>query len=82
MLNFLLCSFVLCSLQPLKSGYGAVRCFIERQKTGMGDTNSKYYLYMESGKQFLMAAKKKPGSNGSNYAVSMQKERVGDKGKG
>ena len=48
----------------------------------MGGANSEYYLFIKSSKRFLMAGKKKSGNKTSNYAVSMNKERVSDKGAG
>ena len=68
--------------QPRRAGYGAIQCYIERKKTGMGGANSEYYLFITSSKRFLMAGKKKSGNKTSNYAVSMNKERVSDKGAG
>lgn len=66
-------------------GYGAVQCFIERKKIGMGGmggTNFEYYVFIKHHRRFLMAAKKKPGNKTSNYAISMAKEKVSAKGVG
>uniref|UniRef100_A0A7S3R5W3 Tubby C-terminal domain-containing protein n=2 Tax=Dunaliella tertiolecta TaxID=3047 RepID=A0A7S3R5W3_DUNTE len=55
-----------------------IACYIIREKAGSaltgGKNNVKYSLYLEDGKRFLMAARKRQRKRTSNYVISLDAE--------
>ena len=47
-----------------------IQCFIRREKGGLMKQNRKYFLYLQDGNRFLLAAKKRKRKKSSNYLIS------------
>eukprot|EP00877_Chromochloris_zofingiensis_P001064 jgi/Chrzof1/10959/Cz05g18210.t1 len=49
---------------------GPVLCYIEREKNGFGMKSHRYRMFLDDGRKFLLAARKRNKSAHSNYTIS------------
>ena len=69
-------------MRPCTAGDPPIQCYVEREKSGIGNMFTTYKLFMEGyesdveGKsaRFLMASKKKTSSRTSYYLISMEED--------
>lgn len=66
---------------PHRKGERAIRCYVEREKGGgvSAFRPPTYRLFLEEGRQFIMAAKKRSKNKTSNYLISLEKHPRDDR---
>lgn len=71
-------------LRPCAPNDPPVLCYVERHRVGFGRINPTYKCFLEGsddqGPRFLMAAKKKSGSQTSYYLISLDLDDQSDRG--
>lgn len=60
-------------LRPCKSRDRMIQCYIVREKRASNFMNPLYQMFLEDGKQFIMAGQKRGKNKTSNYLIAMDK---------
>eukprot|EP00762_Andalucia_godoyi_P008713 ANDGO_00449.mRNA.1 Tubby protein homolog 1 len=55
---------------------GRVQCYVRRIKGGLKKWRPQYYMYMQDGDAFLLAAKKRGGNKTASYLVSLSQDAL------